>query len=104
MKIKLFPQRKPNHKNKEQQVMKEMRKKIIAEFIRQTQLTFNLALGVTTASAIITLLGVGLFYLDKIPEASLTAGGGIVASIGSVQFAKETREDLEEILESLESE
>ena len=44
----------------------------------------------------------GLLYLDKIPEASLTAGGGIVASIGSVQFAKESREKLEKVLESLE--
>ena len=104
MNIKLFPQRKPNQKNKEQEVVEEMRQKIIAEFIRQTQLTFNLALGVTTASAIITLLGVGLFYFDKVPEASLTAGGGILGSIGSVQFAKETREELEEILESLQDE
>ena len=80
-----------------------MKEKIVAEFIRQTQLTFNLALGVTTASAIITLLGVGLLYSDKITEATLTAGGGIVASIGSVQFAKESREKLENVLESLES-
>ena len=102
MKIKLFPQRQQNPKNNEQEVMEETKQKIIAEYIRQTQLTFNLALGVTTASAIITLLGVGLLYLDKIPEASLTAGGGIVASIGSVQFAKESREKLEKVLESLE--
>ncbi|MEA5581650.1 hypothetical protein VB620_09895 [Nodularia harveyana UHCC-0300] len=102
MKIPFFPQSKQNSKNNEQEVMEEMKQKIIAEFIRQTQLTFNLALAVTTASAIITLLGVGLLYLDKIPEASLTAGGGIIVSIGSVQFAKETREELEEILKSLE--
>ena len=93
---------KPGQKNRSQQVIKEMKEKIVAEFIRQTQLTFNLALGVTTASAILTLSGVGLLYLDKIPEASLTAGGGIVASIGSVQFAKESREKLEKVLESLE--
>ncbi|GCL38830.1 hypothetical protein SR1949_39490 [Sphaerospermopsis reniformis] len=100
MKFNLFTKKQPQ----EQEDKKQMREKIIAEFIRQTQLTFNLALGVSTASAIITLLGVGLFYLDKIPEASLTAGGGIVFSIGSVQFAKETRKELEEILESLDDE
>ena len=49
MKIKLFPQRQQNPKNNEQEVMEETKQKIIAEFIRQTQLTFNLALGVTTA-------------------------------------------------------
>lgn len=98
MKFNLFTKNQPQ----QQEVKKQMQEKIVAEFIRQTQLTFNLALGVSTASAIITLLGVGLFYLDKIPEASLTAGGGIMASIGSVQFAKETREELEEILQSLD--
>ncbi|WP_016951021.1 hypothetical protein [Anabaena sp. PCC 7108] len=98
MKFKFFTKNQPQ----EQEVKKQMQEKIIAEFIRQTQLTFNLALGVSTASAIITLLGVGLLYIDKIPEASLTAGGGIMASIGSVQFAKETREELEEILQSLD--
>ena len=98
MKFNLFTKNQPQ----EQEVKKQMQERIIAEFIRQTQLTFNLALGVSTASAIITLLGVGLFYLDKIPEASLTAGGGIMASICSVQFAKETREELEEILQSLD--
>lgn len=46
----------------------------------------------------ITFLGVGLFYVDKMPEASLTAGTGIMASIGSVQFAKEAREELNDIL------
>lgn len=89
------------HQSEKMNVTEEMKQKIIAEFIRQTQLTFNLALGVTTASAIITLLGVGLLYFDKITEASLVAGGGIIASLGSVQFAKETREELEDILKDM---
>ncbi|WP_392476239.1 hypothetical protein [Nostoc sp. C110] len=95
MPFNLFSQRQPN----DQEVTQEMKQKIIDELIRQAQLTFNLALGVTTASAIIALLGVGLFYLDKMPEASLTTGAGIMASIGSVQFAKDAREELQEVLE-----
>jgi hypothetical protein len=77
----------------------ETKQKIIDELIRQAQLSCNLAVGVTAASAMMTLLGVGLLYLDKIPEASLTAGAGIMASIGSVQFAREAREELKQILE-----
>ncbi|MEA5550669.1 hypothetical protein VB713_06710 [Anabaena cylindrica UHCC 0172] len=95
MKFNIFPKRQP----KNQEIKKEMKDKIVEEYIRQAQLTFNLALGVTTASAIMTLLGVGLLYVDKMPEASLTAGTGIIASIGSVQFAKDAREELQEILE-----
>jgi hypothetical protein len=94
MKFNLFPQVQTNY----QEINKDMKDKIVDELIRQAQLTFNLALVVTATSAMITLLGVGLFYVDKIPEASLTAGTGIMTSIGSVQFAKEARDELNEIL------
>jgi hypothetical protein len=95
MKLNLFPKRQPQSLD----VPPETKQKIIDELIRQAQLTCNLAVGVTAASAMMTLLGVGLLYLDKIPEASLTAGAGTMASIGSVQFAKEAREELKQILE-----
>lgn len=95
MKLNLFRQRQLQSMD----VPQETKQKIIDELIRQAQLTCNLAVGVTAASAMMTLLGVGLLYLDKIPEASLTAGAGIMASIGSVQFAREAREELKQILE-----
>ena len=95
MKLNLFRQRQTQSVD----VPQETKQKIIDELIRQAQLTCNLAVGVTAASAMMTLLGVGLLYLDKIPEASLTAGAGIMASIGSVQFAREAREELKQILE-----
>ncbi|MBD2501019.1 TRADD-N-associated membrane domain-containing protein [Anabaena azotica] len=95
MKLNLFAKSQPQSLD----VPPETKQKIIDELIRQAQLTCNLAVGVTAASAMMTLLGVGLLYLDKIPAASLTAGAGIMASIGSVQFAREAREELKQILE-----
>ncbi|MBW4626838.1 MAG: hypothetical protein KME49_15385 [Brasilonema octagenarum HA4186-MV1] len=80
----------------------EMKKNIIQELLRQARLTFNLALGVTAASAMMTLSGVGLVYLNKVPEASLTTAAGILGSIGSVQFAKDAKEELCEMVDKLE--
>ncbi|MBP5971731.1 hypothetical protein HW132_03030 [Brasilonema sp. CT11] len=98
MNFNISSQLQPNNNEAAQ----EMKKNIIEELLRQARLTFNLALGVTAASAMMTLSGVGLLYLNKIPEASLTAGAGILASISSVQFAKDAKEELCEMVDKLE--
>ncbi|QIR35626.1 hypothetical protein HCG51_01885 [Tolypothrix sp. PCC 7910] len=77
----------------------DVKKEFMQELLRQAKLTFNLALSVTAASAMMTLGGVGLLYFNKVSEASLTAGGGALATITSVQFAKQTKEELLEIIE-----
>ncbi|MFN6436060.1 MAG: TRADD-N-associated membrane domain-containing protein [Nostoc sp. DedSLP01] len=76
-----------------------MKQELMQELLRQAKLTFNLALSVTAASAMMTLGGVGLLYFNKVSEASLTAGGGALATITSVQLAKQTKEELLEIIE-----
>ncbi|NMF65535.1 hypothetical protein DP113_07825 [Brasilonema octagenarum UFV-E1] len=91
---------KPQPNNNE--AAQEMKKNIIEELLRQARLTFNLALSVTAASAMMTLSGVGLLYLNKVPEASLTTGAGILASISSVQFAKDAKQELCEMVDKLE--
>lgn len=73
----------------------ELKRKFKEEKLRQLKLKFNLALGITAASAMMTLLGVGLLYFNKVQEASLTSGTGILASIISVQFAKDAHDDLD---------
>lgn len=78
----------------------QIKEEIIRELLRQVHHSYNLALGVTATSSIITLLGVGLLYLEKIPEASITAGGGILASLHSVEFAKGTKEELSKMMKS----
>ncbi|MFN6561658.1 MAG: TRADD-N-associated membrane domain-containing protein [Nostoc sp. ChiSLP01] len=82
-----------NHNNN------DMKQELMQELLRQAKLTFNLALSVSAASAMMTLGGVGLLYLNKVSEASLTAGGGALATITSVQLAKQTKEELLEIIE-----
>ncbi|WP_233154233.1 TRADD-N-associated membrane domain-containing protein [Scytonema sp. HK-05] len=93
------------HQNTEQpnsnQAENEMEQKIIEELLRQIRLISNLSSVVIAASAMMTLFGVGLLYLDKVPEASLTAGVGILASISSVQFAKDEKEELWEMIDKL---
>ena len=81
-----------------------LQKELIEELLRQTRLTFNLALVVSAISSAITLSGVGLLYFDKITEASLTTGVGILATTSSLQLAKQTKADLKEITSRLENE
>lgn len=84
--------------NDDDRVIKE---EIIREFLRQARLSYNLALAVTTISALMTLSGVGLLYLDKVSEATLTASGGVLATITSVQFAKQSKEELQDLIDEL---
>ncbi len=80
---------------------RNLKEEIIRELLRQARHSYNLALGVTAASALMTLCGVGLLYIDKVSEASLTASGGFLGTLTSIQFAKESKEELEEIMEKL---
>ncbi len=79
----------------------EMKEEVIREFLRQVRHSYNLALAVTAASALMTLGGVGLLYIDKVSEATLTASGGVLATITSVQFAKQSKEELREVMDEL---
>ena len=76
-----------------------IKEEILRELLRQVRQSYNLALAVTTASALMTLSGVGLLYLNKVPEASLTTAGGVLASLHSVQLAKEAKEELRQMMD-----
>ncbi|MBD2693266.1 TRADD-N-associated membrane domain-containing protein [Anabaena catenula] len=69
------------------------------ELLRQAKLTFNVALCVSAASAMMTLFGVGLIYFDQVSEASLTAGSGALATMNSLNFAKQAKDELCEMIE-----
>lgn len=79
----------------------DLKEEVIRELLRQVRHSYNLALGITTASALMTLCGVGLLYLDKVSQASVTTGGGALATIASVQRAKQAKEELCEIIDRL---
>jgi hypothetical protein len=76
-----------------------IKEEILRELLRQVRQSYNLALAVTTASALMTLSGVGLLYFNKVPEASLTTAGGVLATLHSVQFAKEAKEELRQMMD-----
>ncbi len=76
-----------------------IKEEILRELLRQVRQSYNLALTVTTASALMTLSGVGLLYFNKVPEASLTTAGGVLASLHSVQLAKEAKEELRQMMD-----
>jgi small neutral amino acid transporter SnatA (MarC family) len=80
----------------------ELKREMIRESLRQVRQSYNLALAVTAASAMITFGGVGLLYCNKISEAAVTAAGGLLASLGSIQFAKQKQEELREMMEDLD--
>jgi small neutral amino acid transporter SnatA (MarC family) len=80
-----------------------MKNLIIKELIRQAKLTFNVAVSVSAISAMITLSGVALIYFNKISEATLTASGGALATMTSLNMAKEAKDELLKILEEDEN-
>ncbi len=78
-----------------------LKEAILRELLRQAHHSYNLALVVTAGSALVTLAGIGLLYLEKIPAASVTTAGGAIASIGCIQFARESKEELRQMMEQL---
>ena len=80
----------------------QLEAEILYELLRQARYSYNLALAITIGSALITLAGIGLLYLDKIPAASVTTAGGALASIRCIEFAKESKEELRQMMEQRE--
>ncbi|MBD1902690.1 hypothetical protein NDI44_11345 [Trichocoleus sp. DQ-A3] len=98
MNFKLFRKFILNHQPSFKDDYSDIEEEIIRELLREVRQSYNLALSIVAASALITLLGVGLLYLDKVPEASIITGGGTLASLHSVQFAKDAKKELRQML------
>ncbi|MEG5038321.1 MULTISPECIES: TRADD-N-associated membrane domain-containing protein [unclassified Microcoleus] len=80
----------------------EIKKQILRESLRQVRHSYNLALFVTAASAMVIFGGFGLLFCEKISEATLTASGGLLTSLGSVEFAKQKKKELQQMMDDLE--
>ncbi len=70
---------------------------IARERLRQGRYSFNLALVMTAASAIISFMGVGLLLSGKAPEGVVSAAGGLASSVRCLQLAKEANDRLDKI-------
>ncbi|MEM6866908.1 MAG: hypothetical protein AAF528_00790 [Cyanobacteria bacterium P01_C01_bin.121] len=78
---------------------RELLHHVVHERVRQTKLnanqahwSFSVAIVMTTASALIGLVGAGLVLLDKTSEGSVTAAVGLASSVYSYQLSKEAGE------------
>lgn len=72
---------------------------VIHERLRQTKLSanqaywsFSAAIVMTTASALIGLIGTSLVLLDQASEGSITAAAGLASSLYSYRLSKEAAE------------
>ncbi|KOP23285.1 hypothetical protein AMR41_26965 [Hapalosiphon sp. MRB220] len=74
---------------------------IAQERLRQARYSFNLALIATALSACISLVGAGLLLSGKVPKGTVTAAGGMAASVRCIQFAKDTNDRLDKVLAEL---
>ena len=80
----------------------EIKKEMLRESLRQVRQSYNLALFVTAASAMVIFGGFALLFCEKISEATLTASGGLLTSLGSVEFAKQKKKELQQMIDDLE--
>jgi hypothetical protein len=99
MSFNVFRKRQSDNQPNSNDDYSNIKEEIMRELLRQVRQSYNLALAVTTASALMTLSGVGLLYFNKLPEASLTTAGGVLASLHSVQLAKEAKEELRQMMD-----
>ncbi|NEP10407.1 MAG: hypothetical protein F6K14_09355 [Symploca sp. SIO2C1] len=69
---------------------------IAQERLRQARQSFNLALVTTTTCILISFAGVGLVFLGKVNEGTITATGGL-ASIGyCLKLSKDANDRLDQ--------
>jgi 1-aminocyclopropane-1-carboxylate deaminase/D-cysteine desulfhydrase-like pyridoxal-dependent ACC family enzyme len=74
-----------------------LKKVVFQELLRQAHYSYNVALVVTAGSSLMTLAGI----LVKTPAVSVPAVSVTLTSISCIQFAKESREKLCQMLKQL---
>jgi hypothetical protein len=99
MSFKVYRKLKSDNQPNSNEANSNIKEEIMRELLRQVRQSYNLALAVTAACALMILSGVGLVYINKLPEASLTTAGGVLASLHSVQLAKESKEELHQMMD-----
>jgi hypothetical protein len=75
---------------------------IVRERIRQARHSFNLALAATTTSFLISIVGAGLLFANKVPEGGATTAGGLLSSLSFIKLAKDANDRLDLIYGELD--
>jgi hypothetical protein len=84
--------------------LEQERIQIYRERRRQAHVSFNLALGITAASAFVSVVGAVQLLIGRIPEGSLTASTGLGASVLGFRFAKDSNDRLDKLATKLKDE
>ncbi len=70
---------------------------VIKERLRQARLSFNIVLGLTIISAIISVIGIGFLLSGKTSEGTATTAGGLASKIVSISLLKITKDSNERL-------
>ncbi len=71
---------------------------ITSEILRQAQVSFNVALCTSIASAVLGFIGAGLLLSGQLSEGSVAAAVGISSSLCCSKMAKDANDRLEHLL------
>jgi hypothetical protein len=71
---------------------------------RQPDVSFNLSLVITAASALVSIVGAAQLLLGNIPAGTITASSGAVASACCFRFAKDANDRLDKLATELKDE
>jgi hypothetical protein len=95
--MNLFPSD-PTH------AIEQERIQIYRERLRQARVSFNWTLGITAASAFVSVVGAMQLLIGHIPAGSLTASTGVGASVLCFRFAKDANDRLDKLAIELKDE
>jgi hypothetical protein len=78
-------------------------RQIIQNSWHQARLSSRATFGFIIASAFVNILGIGLLFFGKIPEAAITTTSGLTTNIVSllVMFAKDNNDRLDRLVKEL---
>ena len=76
----------------------------LQERIRQTRLAFNVLLGATVLSGIVSFTGVGLLLSDRVSEGTITSIGGLISNVAFAKMAQDANDRLDKAMEEEDEE
>lgn len=80
---------------------------VIQERLRQARKSFDLTHKLFTISGLISVVGIALLFLGKVPEGTVTTAGGLASNIVSVRclkLTKDTNDRLDKMVKDLQDE